>query len=82
MSAPASAPAVTFQIAEEGEAIGTVQQFADRLALSPSAVLACLRASGTAPILLRTEERGDPLLLVPSEGLDALLSCRDGAALL
>jgi hypothetical protein len=81
MPAPASAPAVTFQIAEEGEAIGTVQQFADRLCLSPSAVLTCLRDTGPAPIVLRTEQDGRRLLLVPPEGLDALRSCADDAAL-
>jgi hypothetical protein len=77
MPATASTPPVTFQIAEDGEAIGTVQQFADRLQLSPSAVLACLRESGTAPVVLRAPATGDRLLLVSADGLDALRSCAD-----
>lgn len=82
MPATASAPTVTFQIAEDGEAIGTIQQFADRLHLSPSAVVACLRENGTAPIVLRAGETGERLLLVSADGLDVLLSCAgDGGVL-
>lgn len=75
MPATASASPVAFQIAEDGEAIGTIQQFADRLHLSPSAVIACLRENGTAPIVLRAGETGERLLLVSADGLDALRSC-------
>lgn len=75
MPATASAPTVTFQIAEDGEAIGTVRQFADRLRLSPSAVLACLRAHGIAPIVLDARTPGDRLLLLSADGVAALRSC-------
>ena len=74
MPATASASPVAFQIAEDGEAIGTIQQFADRLHLSPSAVIDCLRENGTAPIVLRAGEPGERLLLVSADGLDALRS--------
>lgn len=82
MPATAPPPTISFQIAEEGEAIGTVQQFANRLHLSPSAVLACLRENGTAPVVLRDGETGERLLLVSADGLDALLSCADDGELL
>jgi hypothetical protein len=75
MPATAPSPPLSFHIAEEGEAIGTIQQFANRLHLSPSAVLACLREAGTAPIVLRAGEAGERLLLVSADGLDALRSC-------
>lgn len=73
-------PRVTFQIAEEGEAIGTVQQFANRMNLSQPRVLSCLDESDTGSVVLPADDEDARLLIVDTEGLDALLHCAaDGA---
>lgn len=68
---------ITFQIAEEGEAIGTVKQFADRLNLSQPRVLSCLDEKNTGAVVLPGGDRDDPLLIVDTDGLSALLHCDD-----
>lgn len=65
----------SFQIAEEGEAIGTVQQFADRLPLSAPMVLPCLKASASASVVVMGRSAGNPLLIVSAEGIKALVDC-------
>lgn len=78
-STQATAP-ITFQIAEEGEAIGTVRQFADRMNLSQPRVLSCLDESDTGSVVLPASEENARLLIVDADGLDALLHCAaDGA---
>jgi hypothetical protein len=68
-------PRVTFQIAEEGEAIGTVEQFANRMNLPGSRVLSCLDESDTVSVVLPAADDEDRLLIVDASGLDALLHC-------
>jgi len=68
-------PRVTFQIAEEGEAIGTAQQFARRMHLPQPRVLSCLDQNDTASVVLSAGDEEDPLLIVDADGLDALLHC-------
>jgi hypothetical protein len=80
MSSPSSTPANrSLQIAEEGEAIGTVQQFADRVNLSRPRVLSCLDENDVASIVLPAGDEATRLLIVDPEGLDALLRCADDA---
>jgi len=67
---------VAFQITEDGEAVGTVRQFADQLHLPRPLVLSCLAASDAAPVVLgQYETKSNPVLIVDSEGIDALLDC-------
>jgi len=66
---------VTFQVAEEGEAIGTLQQFADRLHLSRPTVFSCLRANEATPVVLEASREENPLLIVDADGMDALIDC-------
>jgi len=66
---------VAFQIAEDGEAIGTVQQFADQLHLPRPLVYTCLEASDSIPVVLGDEQGEDPLLIVDADGVDALIDC-------
>jgi hypothetical protein len=68
-------PRVTFQIAEEGEAIGTVQQFASRMNLSQPRVLSCLDQTDTASVVLPAGDEEGRLLIVDADGLEALLHC-------
>jgi hypothetical protein len=75
MSAATLAPRISFQIAEEGEAIGTLRQFAERLLLSPPAVLSCLEASDASVIRLDAGTPPTPVLIVDADGMDALLEC-------
>lgn len=80
MPSTQSAAPVTFQIAEEGEAIGTVQQFADRMNLPQPRVLSCLDETDTGSVVLPAGEEEAQLLIVDADGLDALLHCAvDGA---
>lgn len=75
-----TASPVTFQVAEEGEAIGTVQQFASRMNLSCPRVLSCLENSDAASVVLPASDEDARLLIVDADGLDALLHCAaDGA---
>lgn len=81
MSTPSSTSANrSLQIAEEGEAIGTVQQFADRANLSRPRVLSCLDENDVASIVLSAGDEATRLLIVDPEGLDALLRCADDAS--
>jgi hypothetical protein len=66
---------VTFQIAEEGEAIGTVQQFANRMNLSQPRVLSCLDQNDVASVVLPGGDEEARLLIVDPDGLEALLHC-------
>jgi len=75
-----AAPEVDFALAEEGEAIGTVRQFSDRLNLPESQVLPCLRCHDEEAIVLRGEPAAEPLLIVEAEGLDALRGCAASAS--
>lgn len=75
MPSPQTEPRVTFQIAEEGEAIGTVKQFANRMNLPRPRVLSCLDESDTASVVLPAADEEDCLLIVDAGGLDALLHC-------
>lgn len=68
-------PRLTFQIAEEGEAIGTVQQFANRMNLSQPRVVTCLDQNDTASVVLPAGDEEARLLIVDTDGLEALLHC-------
>lgn len=63
------------RIAEDGEVLGTVQQFATRLNLSPSKVLSCLQEKEAAPVFLSSREAGPRVVVIEANGVDALLEC-------
>ncbi len=62
-------------LAEDGEAIGTVQQFSNDLNLPESRVLPCLQEHAGQSIILRAGDTSESLLILDTEGLDALLGC-------
>lgn len=64
-----------FALAEDGEAIGTVQQFSDSLSLPESSVLPCLQEHADQSVILRAGEASESLLILDAEGLNALLGC-------
>jgi hypothetical protein len=75
-----AAPEVDFALAEEGEAIGTIRQFANHLNLPESQVLPCLQCHDEEAIVLRAGPAAEPLLIVEAGGLDALQGCAAAAA--
>lgn len=75
MQATMNATRVQFRLAEDGEAIGTAQQFAKRLNLPAPKVWSCLQKSEAAPVVLPTRTDDDRVLIVGAEGVDALLEC-------
>jgi hypothetical protein len=70
-----AAPEVGFALAEEGEAIGTVRQYANHLNLPESQVLSCLHRHDEEVIVLRAGPATEPLLIVGAGGVEALLGC-------
>lgn len=68
---------IDFAVAEDGEAIGTVRQFADRFDLPESRVLPCLRTHAAGAILLRADGPSGRLLMLDADGVGALLGCAD-----
>lgn len=75
-----NATRVQFQLAEDGEAIGTAQQFARRLDLPAPKVWSCLQKSEASPVVLPTRTDDDRVLIVGAEGVDALLECASETA--
>ena len=71
---------ITFALTEDGEAIGTVRQFSNRLNLPESQVLPCLQCHAEDAIVLRAGDASERLLIVEPDGLDALLSCAASAS--
>jgi hypothetical protein len=80
ISSPPTAGSDSVHVAEEGEAVGTVRAFAERMRLAPTAVLHCLRTSGASPILFGADGE-DALLIVGPDGMDALQHCDADRAL-
>ncbi len=69
-----------FTLAEDGEAIGTVQQFSNHLNLPESNVLPCLQEHADQSIILQAGDASDRLLILDTEGLEALLGCAASGA--
>lgn len=62
-------------ITEDGEAMGTLHQFADRLNRSRAFVLHCVHDRAEDAIILDAGEGLDRLLILDSEGYQALHHC-------
>lgn len=71
---------IGFALAEDGEAIGTVHQFSDRLDLPESQVLPCLQCHDEETIVFRAGPESEPLLILEAEGMDALRDCATNAS--
>lgn len=72
-------PKIDFTLAEDGEAIGTIRQFSNRLNLPESQVLPCLREYADHSILMEAEGESDRVLMLDAEGVGALLGCAASA---
>jgi len=68
-------------VAEDGEMMGTLRQFANLLHLPSSLLLRCIENRDRA-IVLRQEEGGQPVLILGAESLPDVCECvvggRDG----
>jgi hypothetical protein len=73
-------PQVDFTLAEDGEALGTIRQFSNRLNLPESQVLPCLQEHADQSILLRADGGSDQVLMLDAEGVGALLGCAASTA--
>jgi hypothetical protein len=62
-------------ITEDGEAIGTLHQFADRLDRSRAFVLRCVHNRAQDAVILDAGEGLDRLLILDSDGYQALHRC-------
>ena len=62
-------------ITEDGEAMGTLHQFADRLDRSRAFVLHCVHDRAQDAIILDAGEGLDRLLILDSDGYQALHRC-------
>lgn len=62
-------------VTEDGEVMGTLHQFADRLNRSRSFVLHCVRDRAQDAIILNAGEGLDRLLILDAEGYEALHHC-------
>lgn len=64
---------IPIQVAEDGEAIGTVQHVAEALHVSHASVLRCAQKNRRV-ILIRREDGDDPVLILP-DGVADLARC-------
>lgn len=71
---------ISFTLAEDGEAIGTVRQFSNRLDLPESQVVPCLQEHAAESILLRAGNDSERLLIVDTNGVEALFGCAASAS--
>jgi hypothetical protein len=71
-------PSVGLRLSDDGPTMGTVQQFADRLGLSPSAVRACLRHHDA--LVARMGSGVTQLLVVRDRGIAALVRRATGSS--
>lgn len=62
-------------ITEDGEAIGTLQQFSRSLNLSRSSILQCVQNEAQGSIILNAGEGLDRFLIIDAQGLKALHQC-------
>lgn len=62
-------------LAQEGEAIGTLEQFSEQLDIAKSRVVDCLSANAEDAVILTAGDHSSQLLVVDDWGLDALRSC-------
>lgn len=60
-------------ITEDGEAIGTLQQFAESLNLPRAFILQCLQDELPSSVILNAGEGLDRLLILDTKGLETLL---------
>lgn len=65
----------SINITEDGEAIGTLQQFADSLKRSRAAILHCIQHYAEDTVILNAGEGLDRLLIVDQDGLETLRRC-------
>ncbi len=70
-------PQSTFALAEDGEAIGTIDQFSRRLDLPASQVLPCLQKHAGQSVLLQAGGTSEQLLILDTEGVTALRGCAE-----
>jgi hypothetical protein len=73
----APSTSITVQIAEEGEAIGTVRQFARRMGVSRSTVWSCLEEGRTPFVSGTAGAANDPLLILRADEMQALSRCAE-----
>ncbi len=66
---------ISFSITEEGEAVGTLRQFASRFQATPASILDCLRQHAPSGVVLDAGRGRDRLLILDPEGLAAICSC-------
>jgi hypothetical protein len=66
-------PCIGLRLTDDGPTMGTVQQFADRLGLSPSRIRTCLRRHDA--LVAQAGEGVTQLLVVRARGITALLRC-------
>ncbi len=71
---------VSFFITEEGEAMGTLRQFAQRFQSTPASILECLRHHAPSGVVLDAGRGRDRLLILDSDGLAAICSCATPAS--
>ena len=65
----------TINITEDGEAIGTLQQFAHSLKRSRAAILHCVQHYAEGSVILNAGEGMDRLLILDPDGLEMLRRC-------
>lgn len=73
-------PPDPIRITEDGEAIGTLRQFATSFALSPTSVLECLRREANDAVILHAGNGPSRVLIVDVPALNALRRCTSRAS--
>lgn len=71
---------LSITITEDGEAVGTLHQFATRLNRPRAVVLHCVRAGDEDAVILDAGEGRDRLLILDAEGYEALHRCASASA--
>jgi len=75
MTTPRDAQRRFFTITEDGEAIGTLQQFAYTLNVSRKAVVSCIQDEVPGPLLLKPGSGQDHIVIANKDHLRGLRSC-------
>lgn len=71
---------ISFHVTEDGEAMGTLRQFATRFQSTPASILECLRHHPSDGVVLDAGDGRDRLLILGPEGVEAICSCASPAS--
>ena len=74
---PPLSSSIRFSQAEDGEAVGTLRQFSERLHRPPSQIVPCLRKNADQPIILQAGRGPEQLLILDTSGAEALQECAE-----